>query len=454
MANNDPIEDPVEYEDEEYVDEEYADDEEYEDDGSGGWKKWAIIGAVGVIVVCLGLALGVWLARDTLLAPVAAMFASPTPTASITPLPTATFTITPSPSATLEPTATETAAPTQVMLPPAEIMSIVDGPPVVSEQFDDNAHNWTGQGQSADYTIQQGMMVFKSNQPGQPALVYCVIDCGPFADRYFVQTELVDQRAADAPYGLVFGMNPQLNTYYLFAVKAVAGQYALFKQVNNSLVPLIDWTASPAVLPSPQPNLLGVRFLTNKIDLYINNTWVGEKEEKNTAYTSGRVGFYVQQDGVRLLSNQVKVFNLMDVTPEPPGTHPTAQPGQPPAAQATFAAPPEAAPTAAQPGAPTAAPVVNTPIPQPTLRFTPTATVYGACPNNIPAGKWALVITRSMQNPNRQVEVKINGTIYRLKEMNTVFYLDQKVNYNVLIGNKSFEFYYENCQIVYKKAQG
>jgi hypothetical protein len=447
MAKNDPLEDPVEYDDEEYVDEEYDADEEYEESDGGGWRKWIILAAIGIFVVCLGLALVVWAARDAILTPVAAMFASQTPTATVTKNPTATFTVTPSPSETLAPTASETPKPTPMLLPPPEVMGIVDGPPVLNEQFDDNSHNWTGQGPSADYTIQQGMMVFKSSQPGQPAFVYCVTDCGPFADRYYYQAEMVDQRGADAAYGITFALDPQRNIFYLFAVKANTGQYALFKQVNNELVPVIDWTASPAVLPAPAPNVLGARFLTNKIDLFVNNTWVGEKEEKNNPYTSGRIGLYVQQDGVRLLTNSIKVFNLMDVTPEPPGTHPTAaQPVQPPA-QATFVPPPETL----QPGQPTAAQPANTPIPQPTLRFSPTPTQYGACPNNIPAGKWALVITKG-GNANRQAEITINGVTSKIKDLTTVFYLDQGVNYNVKLGNKSFEFYFDNCQIVYKKV--
>ncbi len=421
----------------EEFDEEYDDDEETEGDGG---RRWMIFAAIGVVVLCLGIAVVVWLARDTLLAPVAGLMATETSTATVTPVPTSTFTPMPSPTDTEMPTSTIAPSPTPLMLPPNEVMAIVDGSPVLDEQFNDNNRNWTSLGEGAEYTIQQGMMVFKSALPGQQAVVYCITDCGPYSDRYFAQTEIVDERGSDASHGLVFGIDPQRNVYYVFRVKPSTGQFGLFKRIGADLTPMIEWTQSPAVLPAPTPNTLGVRYLANKIDLYVNGTWVGEKQDKNNAYNSGRVGLYVEQDGARLLANQLKVYNLLDVTPEPPGTRPTV--AIPPAGQ-----PPAAQPTAGAPGLP-----ANTPVPQPTAKFTLTPTVYGSCPNYIPAGKWALVITKVGPN-NRSAQITINGTEYKITDLTTAFYLDQKVNYVVKIGNKTFEFYYDKCMIVYKKVQ-
>lgn len=445
MANKD-LEAPAEYEDgEEYIDEEYEETEEYSESTTSPWVRWAIIGGVALVVFCLGMAVVAYLARDAWLTPVVAMFATETPTPTVTPLPTATFTPPPpTPTATLEPTATQLPSPTPMLLPPAEVMSIVEGPPTLNEQFDDNTRNWTGLSQGAEYTIQQGTMVFKSGQAGQPSIVYCVTDCGPYADRYFYQAEMVDEHGSEAGYGLTFGLDPQRNVYYVFAVRPSKTEYGLFKVQSGQIYPLIDWTGSSAILPAPQPNSLGARFLKNKIDLYINSTWVGEKEDKNNTFTSGRVGIFVEKDGVRLLANQAKVFMLMDVTPEPPGTRPTqAAPVQPPVQ-----------PPAGATGQPPAA-MPATPIPQATARFTPTPTALGACPNNIPAGQWILVITRVTTPGNRQANatVKINGVTYKLTDVNTVFYLYQNTHYDVEIGNKSFEFYESTCKIIYKKYQ-
>jgi hypothetical protein len=456
MAKKTP-EAPLDYEDEGY--EEEIEEEEYEEEAGTSWKTWAIIGAVGVIVVCLALGIVGYMARDSVLAPVAAMFATETATPSVTPLPTATFTMTPTslPSDTPEPpTNTPEPSPTPLLLPPPEVMAIVDGAPTLNEQFDDNAHSWTGLTQGAEYTIQEGNMVFKSGQPGAPGVIYCVTDCGPYEERYFYQGQMVDERGSEGGYGLVFGLDQQRSTYYVFAVRPTKGTFGLFKVSGQQIFPLQDWTQSSAIQAAPQVNVLGVRYLSGKIDMFVNGTWVSEKMDKNNPYKSGRVGLFVDQDGVRLLANQVKVFNLIEVTPEPLGQHPTSAPvemGQVPQATAAGGGtPPPAQPgQAAQPTAP-AAPTATRPAP--TAGFTPTPTAYGSCGPNIPPGKWALVLTKQ-GNPNqysKPLEVKINGVTYKATQMITAFYLDIKVNYVVQIGNKTFEFYYDTCKIVYKKV--
>jgi hypothetical protein len=327
-------------------------------------------------------------------------------------------------------------------------MGVVVGAPTLNEQFDDNAHSWTGLTEGAEYTIQEGMMVFKSGKPGAPGVIYCVTVCGPYDERFFYQAEMTDERASEGGYGLTFGLDPQRNVYYVFAVRPAQGQYGLFKVQGTQIFPLQEWANSGAIQPAPQSNALGVRFVSGKIDMYINGTWVGEKMDKNNPYKSGRVGLFVDQDGVRLLANQAKVFNLFEITPEPLGQHATAAPVE--------AAPPVVG--TPEPGAPP--PVATLPAapaptqPAPTAGFTPTPTAYGSCGPNIPPGKWALVITKQ-GNPNqfnKVMEVRINGVVYKATQMITAFYLDFKTNYTVQIGEKTFQYYYETCKIVYKKV--
>jgi hypothetical protein len=396
--------------------EEYLEDEEEEYE-EGAFRRWGLLIGIGIGVVCLGLIVVLWFGRDVFLTPVARLMASETPTSTNTlPPPTATFTAepseTPTIAATLEP------SPTLMRLPAMEIMALVSGPPVVSDPFDNNDLAWTGLGDNSEFTIQEGMMVVRSNQQGKPAMVYCSGNCGPFKDFYYFEAEMYDERASDFGFGLIFALNGQKNAYYAYKIRPATGEYGLFKFQNGNLLPLIDWTASPAVLPAPQPNVLGVSFLEKNIDLYLNGTRINNYNDRNP-YNEGQVGFIADQDGVRLMINKATVYELIPRTPEAPQQFPTA-------AGAT--------------------PIVATSTP---LRYTLTPTAPGSCPRTVPSGSWALVVTAVGNN----VKIEINGVVYELKELNTVFYLNLNTNYVVKTSNRTYEYFLTACKVIYIKAK-
>jgi hypothetical protein len=120
-----------------------------------------------------------------------------------------------------------------------------------------------------------------------------------------------------------------------------------------------------------------------------------------------------------MLASNVSVLSLAPVTPAPP---------QPTAAGASG--------QATQPAAYQS--------PTPASRFTPTITPQGSCPAYVPKGNFVLVVFKT--SPGRG-DIKINGSNTKVNQGNNVFYLPLDKSHSVVIGNKSFELFYEICKI-------
>jgi hypothetical protein len=396
--------------------EDYDEIVEEEYDGSS-FRRWGIVAGIGVVVVCVGLLLVLWFGKQVFMAPIAQWLASATPTPTNTLPPTATFTQLPTVTETMPPTDIPPAAPTSQPAP--EVMSQVVMPPALQEDFVDNARAWTGLGANSEFLIQEGSLILRSNQTGQSAVAYCAGDCGPFKDSYYYEAAVVDERASDYGYGIIFSINDAKNGYYAYKIRPTTGDYGLFKLVSGSWTPLVDWTKTAGLLPSSQSNTLGASLQDKNITLFLNGAQLKSVIDE-TPFNEGRIGFTVDQDGVRLITNNVLVYNLLETTPVPPGQAltPVAPPGQP-----TFT-----------PGFPT-----------PLGKFTPTPTRSGSCPRDTPEDSWILVITNINQDKK---EMTINGVKYKIEDTFSSFYLDLDTDYTIEIGNKSYEYNLLQCKIV------
>lgn len=412
--------------------EEYYEDEEEEEYEPGSFRRWGIIIGIGIGVVCLGLIAVMWIGRKTLLAPLARLNATDTPLASNTPEIAATDTLVP-PTPTLSVPDTETPAPspTPLKLPALEIMSMISGPPVLSDKFDDNSKNWAGWGDSTDFTVQEGNLVLRTTQADKPALVYCSGECGPYKDNYYYEAEMVDERASNSGFGVIFGLNGQKSAYYVYKVRPATNEYGLFKFQNGVLNPLVDWTASPAVLPAPQANTLGVSFIKDTISMFLNGARVNTYQDRSPT-GEGQIGLIVDQDGARLMASEATVYELLprNFTPgavqPPPGA--TAPPG---AAQPVFT----------QPSVPTAS--------GPTI----TPTRAGSCPAYVPEGQFLLVVTATQSPQGRKTRIEINNQTYELKDLNTPFYLPMNQKVVVRTTGQTYEYFISECKVVYVRAK-
>jgi len=287
--------------------------EEYQE-VSDPFRKWGLVILGGIVVVCLLSLLVVFLARRQLATTIIRALASDTPVSTPTLTATATDILLPTETATTPPLLVDTAIPTLSGSPPMEVMTQINGPPLLDEQFLDNSRSWTGLDQNTEFLIQESTLELRSTDAELPAVLYCSGQCGPYVDNYYLQAEIVEDRASEYSSGLVFGLDPLVNTYFNFSIRPGSSGFTLRKFSNGIWETLVDWTPSQIIRPFPQPNILSVSFQKDVIQLYINGTRVGNYTQ-NDLKGAGRIGIYVERDGVRLISNQVMVYQLVPFTP-------------------------------------------------------------------------------------------------------------------------------------------
>jgi hypothetical protein len=361
-----------------------------------------------------------FLARTQLLSIAVSVLATETPIPSATLPPTLTHT--PAPTDTEIPTAAATEEPTAttVPMPPAAVMALSQGAPALEEGFGDNANNWVGFVQSSEVIIQEKQLQLRSSETGTPALALCQGDkCGPYQDFYYYQADMVEDRPTTLAMGLIFAINAQKSTYYTFAIRPASAEFSLRKFNAGQSTALIDWTSNPAIKFYPFVNKLGVSYQDGNLSLFVNGAQVGSYTDKQP-FKSGRVGFSVESDGLRMLASNVSVLSLAPVTPAPPQPTAAGASGQPATQPAAYQSP------------------------TPASRFTPTITPQGACPSYVPKGNFVLIVFKTSTGRG---DIKINGTNTKINQGNNVFYLPLDKTHSVVIGNKSFELYYEVCKI-------
>lgn len=378
------------------------------------FPKWALIAGVVVVFLCLVVLLTLFLARTKLLSVAVSVLASSTPIPSVTLPPTNTLPPPPTETATVVTTPTETLAPTAIPMPPMEIMALVQGSSALDDQFADNSKNWVGVNQTSEVTIQQGQLQLRSSESKKSGVAYCQGDCGPYQDYYYFQSDMVEDRPSTIGLGLVFGMNQARSAFYSFRIRPSSADFSLAKVANGEWNPLIDWTPSPAIKFYPFVNTVGVSYRNGIIDLYVNGQKLASYTDKQP-FKSGRIGFSVDTDGVRLLASKVLVYTLNPVTPQPAITQ--ASPLQSPVYQS----------------------------PTPGSKYTPTATQVGSCPADVPSGMFVLTVIKTGTKPGK---IEINGSSVKVTQGVNVYYLPLKKTQIVIIGNKSYNLYYEICKII------
>ena len=378
------------------------------------FPKWAMIAGVVVVFLCLAVLLTLFLARTKLLSIAVSVLASETPTASATLPPTNTLLPLPTETATIETTPTQEPSPTPQPMPPSEIMGLAMGAASLDEQFGDNTKNWVGVNQTSEVAIQESQLQLRSTESKKAGVAYCQGECGPYQDYYYFQADMVEDRPSTIGLGMVFGINQARSAFYSFRIRPSSADYSLAKVVNGEWTPLIDWTPSAAIKFYPFVNTVGASYRDGNIDLYVNGQKVATFTDKQPL-KSGRIGFSVDTDGVRLLASKVVVYTLNPVTPEPAITQ----------------------------ALPVGSPVYQSPTPG--FKYTPTPTQVGSCPPSIPSGMFVLTVFKSGPKPGK---FEIDGSSMKVNQGVNVFYLTLKKNHVVKIGGKSYELFYDICKIV------
>jgi hypothetical protein len=177
---------------------------------------------------------------------------------------------------------------------------------VIHEDFSSNENDW---GLYFDYgklEVINGKLILQSDVPNGIG-VGTSKQISPKSENYYVQADFSTDIKISSSYGLVFGLNKSLATYYLFEIWPQAGSFRLFKYNAGKWEELIPFS-HVEMSPYPQANTLSVSFDKGRIELYINGKSVSKYSDKDY-FQSKDIGIFVNNSGYRLIVDDFFVYD-------------------------------------------------------------------------------------------------------------------------------------------------
>jgi hypothetical protein len=169
---------------------------------------------------------------------------------------------------------------------------------VLHEDFSSNKRDWGLYYSHGKLQILNGKLILPSNIQYGLGLATSE-EFSPTSDDYYIQAAFSTDIDTASSYGLVFGLNESLSTYYLFEIRPRSAYVRLFKYNAGKWTELVPYTSAD-IMPYPQFNTASVFFDKGQMELYINGDLVSKCFDKDF-FQSKNVGVLVNDAGYRLL---------------------------------------------------------------------------------------------------------------------------------------------------------
>jgi hypothetical protein len=199
-----------------------------------------------------------------------------------------------------------TPTPSPTPAPRILVHSPADQDKITHEDFSSNQRNWGLIYSYGKLQIIDGKLILQSNVSNGTEIGTSE-KITPTGERYYLQADFSTDIEAASSYGLVFGMNRSLATYYLFTVWPRTTGFSLFKYNAGNWTELVPFSAAN-LSPYPQANTLGVSFDKGAMELYINGTLVSEYSDGDF-FQSKDVGVYVNNGGFQLFVDDFFIYD-------------------------------------------------------------------------------------------------------------------------------------------------
>jgi len=177
---------------------------------------------------------------------------------------------------------------------------------VIHEDFSSNENDW---GLYFDYgklEVINGKLILQSTVPNGIG-VGTSKQFSPTSENYYIQADFSTDTNTGSSYGLVFGLNRSLATYYLFEIWPKLASFRLFKYNAGKWTELIPFSHGE-ISPYPQATTLSVSFDKGHMELYTNGTLVSKYSDMDF-FQSRDVGIFVNSGGYRLIVDDFFVYD-------------------------------------------------------------------------------------------------------------------------------------------------
>lgn len=199
-----------------------------------------------------------------------------------------------------------TLTPTTVSTP--HILAHQPANPIVVryDDFSSNLLDWGLYYPYGKLEVINGKLILQSNVQGG-FIIGTSRMFAPSGGRYYIQADFTTDTDIAYPYGLIFGLNRSLSTFYVFEVLPRAGGFRLLKSNAGNWDELVPYSQH-AISPYPEVTTLSVYFDKGNIELYINGELASNFTDADF-YQSTDIGIFVSNTGYRLIVDDFFIYD-------------------------------------------------------------------------------------------------------------------------------------------------
>ena len=166
------------------------------------------------------------------------------------------------------------------------------------EDFSSNKLDWGLYYNYGKLEVIDGKLILQSNvQNG--FVIGTSRQFAPSGEKYYIQADFSIDTDKAFPYGLIFGLNRSLGTYYVFRIWPMTGGFNLLKYNAGKWHELVPYSRG-VISTYPEVTTLSVYFNKGTIELYINGKLVSTYTDPDSFQSAG-VGIFVTNSGYRLI---------------------------------------------------------------------------------------------------------------------------------------------------------
>ncbi|MCQ3938665.1 MAG: hypothetical protein DPW18_16705 [Chloroflexi bacterium] len=175
------------------------------------------------------------------------------------------------------------------------------------DDFSDDSREWRLLFSQGKLELINGRLILQSYVKGKIGIATSYSLFAPNTDKYYVQADFTTDAKTYDSYGLVFGLDKSLGTFYVFEILPQFQSVRLVKYTADQWYNLVP--ATPVTIsPYPEATTLSVYFDDGDIKLYVNGNLAAAFKDDNPPQ-SANVGAFISDTSVRLIVDNFFVYD-------------------------------------------------------------------------------------------------------------------------------------------------
>lgn len=194
---------------------------------------------------------------------------------------------------------------------PSPQVSTTDQPEagrIFEDNFSNDHNNWTLKKDIFKEEVANGKLYFESLHENNYAFTGCEA-CPYLKEPFYLQADFATTAATDKNFGIVFNLNYDSDSFYVFLINIEARKYYFYHRSAD------NWSLRAAgesdqIKSFPAVNTLGVYANQNTVEFYVNGKIIDSYKQSGYSFHVGDFAFYVDNANFKLVVDNLVIKNI------------------------------------------------------------------------------------------------------------------------------------------------